>query len=252
MIGTAFPAFAHVVHTAAIGTVPVNGVWWTLPIEFSFYLVLPLWPVAAAGTRCCCSWAAGDHVSLAAWRRHPHADARFRSASWPPISCGFHGAFGLGCWQVSVCETVALAWLGAAASESGPARSAGLALVLAATYWLLENATNTADNPISICGRRRWYGRCRDPFSPGGGRAHDQSIVCQPFHGVCGGHYSYYIWHFRAQGLSRRMVPALGSMRFLTLLLQCATDIRNFNAFLCSGRSAGNAFPSGEEPCPGR
>ena len=25
-----------------LGTVPINGVWWTLPIEFSFYLVLPL------------------------------------------------------------------------------------------------------------------------------------------------------------------------------------------------------------------
>lgn len=28
-----------------IGTTPINGVWWTLPIEFSFYLVLPLFAI---------------------------------------------------------------------------------------------------------------------------------------------------------------------------------------------------------------
>jgi peptidoglycan/LPS O-acetylase OafA/YrhL len=71
-----------------LGTQPLNGVWWTLPIEFSFYLVLPFlafslkfsrwWLILVGSLAIMMLW---RHFVVVDWQMH-----RFLSASLPPIS----------------------------------------------------------------------------------------------------------------------------------------------------------------------
>jgi peptidoglycan/LPS O-acetylase OafA/YrhL len=53
--------------TPPVGTTPLNGVWWTLPIEFSFYLVLPVLALLLR-PRCWILLLAGSLLSMYLWR----------------------------------------------------------------------------------------------------------------------------------------------------------------------------------------
>ena len=111
-----------------LGTLPINNVWWTLPIEFSFYLVLPLlalllrpgrWWLLLAGSP-------GGHAPLAARRGLAHGGCVVTAACRGGLSVTrLHGRFWLGHdGGVPVREPAAPARLGAASPESGPARPA--------------------------------------------------------------------------------------------------------------------------------
>ncbi len=171
MMGQPFPAFAHVFTPPPLAPCQSMASGGRCRLNSLSTWFCRCWPVAAARTRCCCSW---QLATMYLWRhgvvtRMPMP--RFRSASWPPISCRVPWTPSV--WHVcsvSVCETVALAGLGAAASESGPLGLPGLALVppRPTGCWKTHD---TADNPISIFGRRRCMGVAAIILAGGGAAA---------------------------------------------------------------------------------
>lgn len=136
-----------------LGTFPINGVWWTLPIEFGFYLVLPLLAFMLTPRRglwllfACIAvmylWRQGVVVRLA----EAPMQMRVYAAYQLP---GSMDAFGLGMLAAVLHANRAHlpGWL------LPPARSSGLgllgiALVVAAIYWLPgRRAEYWADNLI--------------------------------------------------------------------------------------------------------
>lgn len=125
---------------APVGTLPINGVWWTLPIEFGFYLVLPFLTLLLTPQRGL--WLLlGCLAAMYLWRHGVVvllADAplpvRVNAAYQLP---GSMDAFGMGMLAAVLHANRARlpAWL------LPPARSnvlglLGIALVFAAIYWL--------------------------------------------------------------------------------------------------------------------
>lgn len=123
-----------------LGTQPINGVWWTLPIEFGFYLVLPFLAVLLVPQRVL--WLLlGCLATMYLWRRGvvvAMADAplplRVSAAYQLP---GSMDAFGLGMLAAVLHANRARlpAWL---LPSGGRSRLGllGIALVLVAIYWL--------------------------------------------------------------------------------------------------------------------
>ena len=136
-----------------LGTQALNGVWWTLPIEFSFYLVLPILAFLLRPAR----WwmlLAGGLMLMVTWRRYAViwlADAsipeRLLASYQLPGSMDMF-ALGMLSALLYVNRERVPAWILAPAASS---RMAWLALVLlvAAIYWLhADGAQYWAVNPI--------------------------------------------------------------------------------------------------------
>jgi peptidoglycan/LPS O-acetylase OafA/YrhL len=136
-----------------LGTQPINGVWWTLPIEFSFYLALPflaallrpgLWVGLLSGNLLLMGvW---RHAAVA-WTADVSIPERVVASYQLP---GSMDMFGLGMLAavLHVNRARLPAWL---LPQGGAARMAvlGLVLVVAAIYWLnYQGEDYWADNPI--------------------------------------------------------------------------------------------------------
>ena len=214
-----------------LGTVPVNGVWWTLPIEFSFYLVLPLLALLLRPSR----WwmlLAGGLVTMYLWRHG--VVTRMADASIPQRVVatyqlpGSMDAFGLGMLAalLHVNRSQLPGWL-LPRMNLDRLGLLGLALVLAAIYWLPGNRHEYwADNPIFYL----WtpalvLGIATIIFAGvGGGRMMNRLFASRfmIYAGLVS--YSYYLWHFPVLNwiVATEWFQALESMRFLTLLLVSA------------------------------
>jgi peptidoglycan/LPS O-acetylase OafA/YrhL len=214
-----------------LGTVPVNGVWWTLPIEFSFYLVLPLLALLLRPSR----WwmlLAGGLVTMYLWRHG--VVTRMADASIPQRVVatyqlpGSMDAFGLGMLAalLHVNRPQLPGWL-LPRMNLDRLGLLGLALVLAATYWLPGNRHEYwADNPIFYL----WtpalvLGIATIIFAGVGGGRMMNRLFANRFMIYAGlVSYSYYLWHFPVLNwiVATEWFQALESMRFLTLLLVSA------------------------------
>jgi peptidoglycan/LPS O-acetylase OafA/YrhL len=214
-----------------LGTVPVNGVWWTLPIEFSFYLALPLLALLLRPSR----WwmlLAGGLVTMYLWRHG--VVTRMADASIPQRVVatyqlpGSMDAFGLGMLAalLHVNRSQLPGWL-LPRMNLDRLGLLGLALVLAATYWLPGNRHEYwADNPIFYL----WTPALVLGIATiilagvGGGRMMNRLFASRfmIYAGLVS--YSYYLWHFPVLNwiVATEWFQALESMRFLTLLLVSA------------------------------
>lgn len=124
-----------------IGVEPINGVWWTLPIEFSFYLILPVLAVLLHPTRV---WLLiiATLSSMMAWRYGtaivmvdmPQAQRVTMSSQLP----GAMDAFGIGMLaaMIHVHADRAPTWLRPAKLMRPVWPVFGLVLIIAAIYWM--------------------------------------------------------------------------------------------------------------------
>lgn len=136
-----------------IGTSPINGVWWTLPIEFSFYLLLPFLAALLRGNR----WwwlVLGAMGAMWIWRHG--VVTHFSDAPLPlRVSASYQLAgsfdmFGLGMFAaVAHCHWNCLpprlhVWI-----ATRWAAFVGIAVLVVASYWLAHNRPSYwADNAI--------------------------------------------------------------------------------------------------------
>lgn len=136
-----------------LGTQPINGVWWTLPIEFSFYLLLPFlawllparrwWWLLVGSLLCMWLWRRGVVTVFSDQPLPLRVSASYQLA-------GSFDMFGLG-MLAAVAHVhwtrvpMALrAWL-----ATPWAAFVGLGALIAASYWLAYNRPSYwADNPI--------------------------------------------------------------------------------------------------------
>lgn len=72
------------IHPLPGGSTPYNGVWWTLPIELGFYLVVPLWLALYRRTGVWTLLALGFCISIA-WR---YGVAQWRASEGLPLDTG--------------------------------------------------------------------------------------------------------------------------------------------------------------------
>lgn len=214
-----------------LGTVPVNGVWWTLPIEFSFYLVLPLLALLLRPGR----WwllLVGGLVTMYLWRhgvvtRMPDASIPQRVVASYQLP-GSMDAFGLGMLAAYLyVNRLRLPGWVLPHLNLGRLGLPGLALVLVATYWLPgKRHEYWADNPIFYL----WtpalvLGVAAIILAGVGGGRMINRLFTNRFMVYAGlVSYSYYIWHFPVLNwiVATEWFQALGSMRFLALLLVSA------------------------------
>ena len=214
-----------------LGTLPINGVWWTLPIEFSFYLVLPL---LALLLRPGWWWLllVGSLLSMYLWR---HGVAlRMTDASIPQRVVaayqlpGSMDAFGFGMLAAYfyVNRSRLPEWA-MPRLNLGRLGLPGLALVLLAVYWLPgKRHEYWADNPIFYL----WTPSLVLGFAAiilagvGGGRMINRLFANRfmIYAGLVS--YSYYIWHFPVLRwiVATEGFQDLGSMRFPALLMVSA------------------------------
>lgn len=214
-----------------LGTLPLNGVWWTLPIEFSFYLVLPLLALLLRPGR----WAlllTGSLLAMYLWRhgvalRMPDAPIPQRVVAAYQLP-GSMDAFSLGMLSAYLyVNRLRLPGWVLPRMELGRLGLPGLALVLAATWWLPgKRHEYWADNPIFYL----WTPALVLGVAAiilagvGGGRVINRlfSNRLMIYAGLVS--YSYYIWHFPVLNwiVATEWFQGLGSMRFLALLLVSA------------------------------
>jgi peptidoglycan/LPS O-acetylase OafA/YrhL len=136
-----------------LGMQPLNGVWWTLPIEFSFYLILPFVAFLLRPKRGVWLLAA-SLATMGVWRHYAVvwlADAsipeRVVASYQLPGSMDMFGA-GMLAALLHVNREKMPASL-RPPEGSGSAAALGLALVVAAIYWLYAGrGSYWADNPI--------------------------------------------------------------------------------------------------------
>lgn len=211
-----------------MGTGPINGVWWTLPIEFSFYLALPflaflLKPGRAWGLLVGCLaamylWRHGVAVQMA----EASVGARVIAAYQLPGSMDSFG-FGMLAAMLQANRARVPAWL---VPWTSPGRLAwlGLGLILAAIYWLPgRRAEYWSDHLIFYAWTPALSLGIAAVILSGlnGGRL---------IHGLFGNRamvyaglvsYSYYLWHFQVLEWLLRwdMVRDWVQGRFLMLLL---------------------------------
>lgn len=214
-----------------LGTAPVNGVWWTLPIEFSFYLVLPLLALLLRPGR----WwllLVGSLATMYFWRhgvvtRMPDASIPQRVVATYQLP-GSMDAFGLGMLAAYLyVNRLRLPGWVLPRLNLGRLGLPGLALVLVATYWLPgKRHEYWADNPIFYL----WtpalvLGVAAIILAGVGGGRMINRLFTNRFMVYAGlVSYSYYIWHFPVLNwiVATEWFQALGSMRFLALLLVSA------------------------------
>jgi peptidoglycan/LPS O-acetylase OafA/YrhL len=136
-----------------LGTQPLNGVWWTLPIEFSFYLLLPLIGfmlrpkyfglLLGASLLLMGAW---RHYTVL-WLAASDVPARVIASYQLPGSLDMFG-FGMLAAVLHVNRGALPDWLLPKVNSTRMALL-GLALVVAAIYWLNYHGENYwADNPI--------------------------------------------------------------------------------------------------------
>ena len=214
-----------------LGTLPINGVWWTLPIEFSFYLVLPLLGLLLRPGR----WwilLAGSLVVMYLWRHGVALSMMDATIPQRVVATyqlpGSMDAFGFGMMAafLFVNRSRLPDWL-LPTSNLGRLGLPGLALVLAAVYWLPgKRHEYWADHPIFYL----WTPALVLGFAAiilagvGGGRLINRLFANRfmIYAGLVS--YSYYLWHLPVLRwiVATEWFQALGSMRFLTLLLVSA------------------------------
>lgn len=135
------------------GATPLNGVWWTLPIEFSFYLALPLlaWALSTSRWWMLC---AGSLLLMIGWRHlvvvlladAPIPERVVVSYQLPGSLDMF--SIGMLAALVHVNRSRLPAWL---LPSAGSCRLGvlGLILLIVDIYWLhYDGARYWADNPI--------------------------------------------------------------------------------------------------------
>jgi peptidoglycan/LPS O-acetylase OafA/YrhL len=213
-----------------LGTLPMNGVWWTLPIEFSFYLVLPLLALLLRPGR----WGlllTGSLLAMYFWRHGVALRMTDAPISQRVVAAyqlpGSMDAFSLGMLSAYLYVNRLRLPLWVLPRKLGRLGLPGLALVLAATYWLPgKRHEYWADNPIFYL----WtpalvLGVAALILSGvGGGRVTNRLFTNRfiIYSGLVS--YSYYIWHLPVLSwiVTMEWFQGLGSMRFLALLLVSA------------------------------
>lgn len=126
-----------------LGTAPLNGVWWTLPIEFSFYLLLPFFSFLLHPQR----WwwlLAGSLLSMWLWRHSVIVQLADAPIPMRVISAyqlaGSFDMFGLGmlAGMMHVHRARLPHWVSAVIRHEALA-ILGLGLLIVAVYWLAAN-----------------------------------------------------------------------------------------------------------------
>lgn len=214
-----------------LGAVPINGVWWTLPIEFSFYLALPFMALLLRPGR----WWLLLAVSLAAmylWRRGVLAHIGDASIPERVVATyqlpGSMDAFGFGMLAavLHVNRRGLPGWL-LPREHHGRLGALGLLLVLAAIYWLPEKRHEYwADYPIFYL----WtpalvLGVATVIFAGVGGGRLIPRLFANRFMVYAGlVSYSYYLWHFPVLSwiVALEWFQAIERARFAWLLLVSA------------------------------
>ena len=217
-----------------LGTLPINGVWWTLPIEFSFYLVLPLLALLLRPGR----WwmlLAGSMTTMYLWRRGMVVYLDDASIPERVVATyqlpGSMDAFGLGMLAalLYVNRSYLPEWL-LPRMNLGRLGLLGLALVLAAIYWLpTKRHEYWADNPVFYL----WtpalvLGVATIIYAGVGGGRVINRLFANRFMVYAGlVSYSYYLWHFPVLNwiVGTKWFQAIESARFLWLLLISAPII---------------------------
>lgn len=210
-----------------LGTVPINGVWWTLPIEFSFYLVLPLLALLLHPRR----WwllLAGSLLSMYFWRYGVVLNMMDASIAQRVVAAyqlpGSMDAFGLGMLTAYLYVNRASlpGWL-VPRLKLGRLGLLGLILVLVAVYWLPGKRNEYwTDNPIFYL----WtpalvLGVSAIIFAGVGGARLINALFSNRFMIYAGlVSYSYYLWHFPVLRWisATEWFQALDDMRFSILL----------------------------------
>jgi len=124
----------------SLGVPMLNDVWWTLPIEFSFYLVLPLlaplldrrrpWLLLVLALGAMALWRG---LTIALWAAELPPGARFHLGYQLP---GSLDSFGLGMAAALALRSGLGDWLAAAAPRRELLAAAGMVLAGALLYWM--------------------------------------------------------------------------------------------------------------------
>lgn len=209
-----------------VGTTPINGVWWTLPIEFMFYLALPLIASLLAPRR----WwllLTGMLLSMWLWRV-----ATIISLGSEPIPVrvlmsyqlpGAMDSFGMGMLgaMLHVQQGAVSSWL--TRHRSGLA-ALSLVIVLCCVYWIQFKVKGYWNHSLIFYSWTTIYSfavllvlLAGVKGSPIVNRLFGNSVIV--FAGVIS--YSVYLWHFPLlQWLNRAaMFRHLENYRFHLLLL---------------------------------
>ncbi len=214
-----------------LGVEPMNLVWWTLPIEFAFYLVLPFLAFMLRPKRGL--WLLVGCLAVMYLWRHGIvlrlADSPLQMRVYATYQLpGSMDAFGMGMLAalLHVNRSRLPSWLLPRMNHSRLGLL-GLALVLAAIYWLPgKRHEYWADNPIFYL----WtpalvLGVAAIIFAGVGGGRVINRLFANRFMIYAGlVSYSYYLWHLPVLRwiVATEWFQTLGSMRFLTLLLVSA------------------------------
>jgi peptidoglycan/LPS O-acetylase OafA/YrhL len=211
-----------------LGVEPINLVWWTLPIEFGFYLALPLLALLLRPSQW---WVllTGSLAIMYLWRHGVvlrMADAPLQMRVYATYQLpGSMDAFGLGMLAalLHVNRSRLPGWL-------LPRRNLdrlgllGLVLVLAAIYWLPgKRHEYWADNPIFYLWTPALVFGIAAIILAGveGGRMINRLFANRfmMYAGLVS--YSYYLWHLPVLRwiAATEWFQSLGNMRFLSLLL---------------------------------
>lgn len=214
-----------------LGTLPINGVWWILPIEFSFYLVLPLLALLLRPGR----WwllVVGSLVSMYLWRYGVVLSMMDASIAQRVVAAyqlpGSMDAFGFGMLAayLYVNRLHLPSWL-LPRFKLWRLGLPGMVLVLAAIYWLPgKRHEYWTDNPIFYL----WtpalvLGIAAIILSGVGGGRLVNRLFSNRFMIYAGlVSYSYYLWHLPVLRwvVVTEWFQTLESMRFLALLLVSA------------------------------
>jgi peptidoglycan/LPS O-acetylase OafA/YrhL len=209
-----------------VGTTPINGVWWTLPIEFMFYLALPLLAGLLAPRR----WwilLAGMLVSMWLWRV-----ATIISLGSEPVPVrvvmayqlpGAMDSFGMGMLgaMLHVHEGAVSSWL--TRYRDGLA-AVSLTIVLCCIYWLQFKVMDYWNHSLIFYSWTAIYSfavllvlLAGVKGSPIVNRLFGNSVIV--FAGVIS--YSAYLWHFPLLQwlVGTAKFSHLGTYRLLLLLL---------------------------------
>jgi len=126
-----------------LGVPMLNGVWWTLPIEFSFYLALPLlapllhrqrrWLLLPLALAAMIGW---RWATIAVWAAELPPGGRFHLGYQLP---GSLDSFALGMAAALLLRSRAGNWLAAAAPRRELLTGAGLVLAVGLLYWMHFN-----------------------------------------------------------------------------------------------------------------